>query len=215
MKAAVLLVDDHTLVREVVASVLNESADFEVCAQAATADQAMERCAEREPDIVLLDIDMPGMDAFEAARAIRQRHPRVKLVFLSAYTSDRFIDQAMDIGCDGYFTKGQSTDELVSALHEVVRGNSYFSPQVRARLVVERSRDDLRGAHTRARSLTEREREVLEQIASGITKKEIAEKMGLSVKTIEKHAANIMSKLDMHDRVALSRYCIREQIITA
>lgn len=211
-RTAVLLIDDHTLVREVVASVLDQHPDFEVCAQAGTAEAGLATFADRTPDVVLLDIDMPGMDAFEAAETIRQEHPDTKLVFLSAYTADRYIDRALEVAADGYVTKGQSTDELVQALVGVVAGQTYFSPSVRSRLIIDRSPRE-EASRTRASALTAREREVLALIATGSSKRIIADELGLSVKTIEKHASNIMVKLDVHDRVALARYCVREQII--
>jgi DNA-binding NarL/FixJ family response regulator len=168
-----------------------------------------------QPDIVLLDIDMPGMAAFDAARTIRLRSPRTRLAFVSAHFHDRYIEQALGVGAMGYITKGEPPETVARAIRSIAGGGAYFSPDVQARIVIDVSGPRLADQQrTRVSILTAREQEVLRYLASGLAKKEIAETMNLSVGTVNNHAANLMKKLDIHDRVELTRFAIREGIVT-
>lgn len=207
----VLLADDHALVRSTLAAWLSATGDFSVVAEASDADSAISKALQTEPDIVLFDIDMPGLLCFEAARTIRSRLPGVKIVFLSAFAHDNYIQQALDVECCGYLTKGLPPSALAEALRTVADGGTAFAPEVQARMVI-----DSRGTRladlpqTRVDLLTPRELEVLRYLATGMSKKEIAKTMHLSVKTVDNHSTSLMSKLDIHDRVELARYAIRE-----
>lgn len=206
-----LLVDDHALVREAIGEKLQQESDIVVVGSAENAEQALQMLNEHEPDVVVLDIDMPGLDPFEAARLIKSRRPQVHIVFLSAHIQDFYIEQALQVEAGGYLTKRESNQTLVEALRRIVAGEPYFSEEVRQRLIVDV--DNVRlGQQPRSRisTLTQREREILRYIAQGLSKKEIAAKLNLSVKTIETHSSNLMSKLGIHDRVELARFAIRE-----
>jgi DNA-binding NarL/FixJ family response regulator len=210
-KTRILMVDDHALVRQALCDRLEKEATLEVVGTASTADEAIVIVAEARPDIVLMDIDMPGMICFDAAQRIAGIVPEVRLAFLSAFFHDSYIEQALKVRARGYLTKIEPLDTLVAAIHEIARGGVYFSDEVKSRLVLERDGVKLAGAgQTRASTLTKRELEVLRYIARGMSKKEIASTMHLSVKTIENHSNNLMSKLDIHDRVELTRFAIRE-----
>ncbi|MEI7656922.1 MAG: response regulator transcription factor [Phycisphaerae bacterium] len=210
----VVLADDHTLVRQSLSRLLNEHADMQVTADVGSADEAVEACLRQGStvDVVLLDIDMPGIAAFDAARTIIARCPGAKVIFLSAFTHERYIQAALACGAMGYLCKTEPPEKVIKAIRSVAAGQSYFSPEVQSRLVVDSS-----GVHLEVKptmqNLTPRELEVLTYIAKGLSKKEIANLMHLSVKTVENHTANVMGRLDIHDRVQLTRLAIREGLI--
>lgn len=210
----VVLADDHTLVRQSLSRLLNEHADMQAVADVGSADEAVEACLRQGTavDVVLLDVDMPGIAAFDAARTIIARCPGVKVIFLSAFTHERYIQAALACGAMGYLCKTEPPEKVVKAIRSVASGQSYFSPEVQSRLVVDSSGVHLEMKPT-MQHLTPRELEVLTYIAKGLSKKEIANLMHLSVKTVENHTANVMSRLDIHDRVQLTRLAIREGLI--
>lgn len=208
---AVLLVDDHALVRESLRDRLNAEPGLHVVGTAGRAEDALEHLLEWRPDVVLLDIDMPGRSSFEAARVIKQRLPSARVVFLSAFSHDRYIESALEAHATGYVTKDEPPDVVVAAVRAAAQDVAYFSPKVAARLVVDTHGLHLAaGAHSRAALLTPRELEVLRHLSRGLSKKEIAVLLSVSVKTVSRHAENLMAKLDIHDRVELARYAIRE-----
>jgi DNA-binding NarL/FixJ family response regulator len=208
---AVLLVDDHALVRESLRDRLESEPDLSVVGTASRAEDALEQLAELHPDVVLLDIDMPGTSCFEAARTIRTRLPQARVVFLSAFFHDRYIESALAAEATGYVTKDEPPDVVVNAIRSAASDVAYFSPKVQARLVVDTDGLHLAaGSASRTSLLTARELEVLRHLSLGLSKKEIASLLGVSVKTISRHAENLMGKLDIHDRVELARFAIRE-----
>ena len=212
----VLIVDDHNLVRVALSERLRREPNLLVVGSAGTADEAIEKVIEYEPDVVLMDIDMPGLICFDAAKQISVIKPETRIIFLSAFSHDRYIQQALAVKARGYLTKCESPATVVAAITEVMSGGAYFSEEVRARIVVHK-----RGAllsydsRSRASTLTEREVEVLRYVARGLAKKEIARTMHISVKTVDRHSANIMNKLEIHDRVELARFAIREGLAEA
>jgi DNA-binding NarL/FixJ family response regulator len=207
----VLLADDHALVRESLGNWLREAADIRIVGEVGSADEAVAVAVRERPDVVLMDIDMPGLLAFDAVRTIRTRCPNTRIIVLSGFFHDRYIEEALSAEASGYITKGESADAVVRAVRAVANGGTYFSPEVQARIVV-----DTHGARlaaegsTRASTLTPRELEVLRYIARGLSKKDIASIMHLSVKTVDNHSTSLMTKLNIHDRVELARYAIRE-----
>ncbi len=207
----ILLADDHMLVRDVLSERLNRESGFSVVAKAVNAEQAIAMCATHAPDIVLMDIDMPGLICFDAAERIMSLHMKTRIIFLSAFFNDRYIEQALRIKARGYVTKREPPEVVVAAVREVSAGGIFFSRDVRERMII--GDDGVRlveDAATRSSTLTPRELEVLRYVARGLSKKEIASTMSISVKTIENHCGSLMTKLDIHDRVVLARYAIRE-----
>lgn len=207
----IMLVDDHHLLRDALAERLNRHHGFEVVGQAADGDEAVKIARTAEPDVVLLDIDMPGAFGFDAARRIRDESPAVHIVFLSAFSTDGFIEQALAVGARGYLTKTEPPKRTIEAITEVMSGGVYFSRAVRERLIIDHGGVTLSGV-TRASLLTPREMEVLRHLAVGLSKKRIGLAMGIAVKTVENHVRNIMEKLNLHDRVMLARFAFREGI---
>ena len=212
----VLLADDHTLLRRAVARVLHDNPAITVVAEVGNADDAITAALRFNPNVVVLDIDMPGVASFDAARTITARVPSARILFLSAFTHDRYIEAALACGALGYLSKNEPPEKVVDAIRAVATGQCYFSPEVQSRLVIDSDGVHLgENSKSRAATLTNREVEVLRYIARGMSKKEIAKTMHLSVKTIENHSASIMSRLDIHDRVELTRFAIREGLVEA
>ena len=214
-KVKVLVVDDHALVREMVATTLRSDSDEWFVETESNAGDAVKTAVKFKPDVVLMDIDMPGMICFDAAERILSLVPAAKVIFVSAHVQDHYIEQALRIGASGYVTKTSQPGYLLGAIRQVVRGRVSFSPEVRARIVADR--DGLKLGQKQARTLTStlttREREVLQYVAKGLSKKNIAKTMHLSVKTVESHTGRLMAKLNLHDRVGLTRFAIREGLV--
>lgn len=212
----ILLIDDHALLRATLANQLEKEPDLEVVGQAENAEEGMTLAAVLAPDIIVMDIDMPGLICFDAVRRIVARNPDTRIMFLSAFYHDHYINQALEVQARGYLTKHEEPPVLIKAVREIAAGGSYFSEEVRRRLIVDSGGVRLaKGGKTVADRLTRREVEVLRYVARGLSKKEIARTMSLSTKTIENHSSNLMSKLDIHDRVELARYAIREGLAEA
>ncbi len=210
----VLVVDDHALVRGALVECLQRESGIAVVGTAGTAEEAIKLTLEFKPDIILLDINMPGMLCFDAARTITSLAPHTHIVFLSGFLSDSYIEQALAVRARGYIVKRESLDTVVAAVREVAAGGVYFSEEVRARIVVDSRGAKLAGPpRTVGSTLTTREAEILGYIARGLSKKAIANLMHISVKTVDHHAVKLMKKLAIHDRVELTRYAIREGLV--
>jgi DNA-binding NarL/FixJ family response regulator len=207
----VLLVDDHALVRAGIRSLLQELPDVEVVAEASDGAQALQIAEREQPDVVLMDIAMKGMNGLEAAAKLRERQPGVKVVILSMHTSEEYVLLALRAGASAYLIKDSATAELELALNSVMRGETYLSPAISRQVVdgyVQRV-----GTGAGADPLTQRQREVLKHIAEGRSTKEIAFELDLSVKTIETHRAQIMERLGIRDVAGLVRYAMRVGIV--
>jgi DNA-binding NarL/FixJ family response regulator len=212
----IVVADDHALVRGALTERLKQEPGFTVLATAGTADEAVEQVLVHKPRILLMDIDMPGLICFDAARTIGATCPDTRIVFLSGFLHDWYIEQALDVKARGYLTKREAPEVVVAALREVAGGGAYFSEEVRSRIVVDVGGPRLaKRSMSRAATLTAREVEVLRYVARGLSKKEVATTMHLSVKTVDRHCANLMTKLDIHDRVELARFAIREGLANA
>jgi len=211
---SIVLVDDHALVRDMLRQRLTQETDMVVLSCESNAQDAVRCCVAMCPDVVLLDIDMPGLSAFEGARSIKSQCPRTRLVFLSAFFHDYYIDQALALEATGYLTKSEPPEVVIQAIRQVMTGTVYFSDEVLARIVINGDGARLaRAPESRTRLLTERELEMLAYIARGLSKKEIARTVGISVKTVEQHCMHLMEKLAIHDRVELARLAIREGLV--
>ena len=215
-RISILLADDHAMVRQLLGKRLEAELDMTVAAAVGNADEAIAAAIRLKPNIILMDIDMPGSSCFEAARTIRAQCPDTRVIFLSAFFHDRYIEQAMAVQAWGYITKSEPEDSVVKAIRKVSADVAYFSPEVKARIVVDaQGARFARQGRSRVSTLTEREMEVLRYLARGMAKKEIAHTMHISVNTVNRHTTSLMSKLDIHDRVELARYAIREGLAEA
>jgi len=212
-KIRCLLVDDHTLFRQGVRRLLESESDFEVVGEAPDAGDAVEKARDLRPDVVLMDIGMPGMSSFEAARQMRKARPETRIVFLSMYDDEDYLAECVELGASGYVLKDSPVEQLLTAIREANRGGSFLSPRLVTRLV-DGFRLQGRGAdRERFGRLTNREREVLKLLAEGKSVKEIAGSFELSVKTVEAHKFNLMRKLNIHNKAQLVQYAIRKKII--
>ena len=209
----VVIADDHQLFRESLSKLLQADPMIVVERIVGDAENAVQAAVDLKPDVVMLDIDMPGLLSFDAADQICRLSPQTRIIFLSAYSNDIHVEQALRVKASAYVTKSQAPQVLVNAIHAVAKGGTYFSPEIRARLVVDDGKVTVNPrAKTRTALLTDRELEILRYLAEGLSKKAIAATMHLSVKTVEGHAQKVMDKLDIHDRVELTRFAIREGI---
>lgn len=215
----VMLVDDHTLLRETLRDRLSNEMDIEVVGLAASAEEAVRLMRDVEPDVVVMDIDMPGRLCFDAARDIVAMSPDTRIVYLSAFFSDRYIEDALAAHALSYVTKDEPPARVIDAVREAARGVAYFSPNVQSRLIVgannRLSLDKQGELSTKVSTLTRRELEMLRYLARGMSKKEIASTIHRSYGTVDKHVEKLMAKLDIHDRVELARFAIREGLAEA
>jgi DNA-binding NarL/FixJ family response regulator len=209
----VLLVDDHTILREGVRALLAGEPRIVVVGEAGNGSEALDKVEALHPDIVLMDMVMPVMNGLEATGHIKRSHPEVKVLILSMYDDDEYVQQVIQAGASGYLLKGMAADDLILAIHEVHAGASFLNPAVAAKLIEDYVRRVRGEADSVSEPLTGREREVLKLIAEGNTNQEIADVLCLSRKTVESHRANIMRKLDLHDVTELVKYALRAGII--
>ncbi len=213
-KIKVLLADDHTLFRQGIRNLLASETDLEVVAEVSNAGDAMEKTSELRPDVVLMDIGMPGFSSFEATRNIRRDRPDTKVLFLTMYDDEDYLVEGMEVGGNGYVLKDCPAAQLLAAIRDVNRGGSYLSPRMLSQLVDDfRSRVKSSARMPRFATLTAREKEVLKMLAEGQSVKEIACSLNLSVKTVEAHKFNLMRKLDIHNKAQLVQYAIQKKII--
>jgi DNA-binding NarL/FixJ family response regulator len=208
----VLVADDHAVVRRGLALLLNREPDFEVVAEAADGAEAVEKALAEEVGLVILDVAMPRMSGLQAARELARRRPGLHMVMLSMYDNEQFLFEALRAGASGYVLKSGADRDIVDACRAAVRGESFLYPSAVTALVRDFvSRTDRDGGEFDV--LTPRELEVVKLIAEGHTSREIAAELVISVKTVERHRANILEKLGMRDRVELTRYAIRRGLI--
>ena len=207
----VLLADDHALVRAGMRSLLRDIEGVVVVGEAADGGQALALAERERPDVVLLDIAMKGMNGLVAAARFRELHPGIKVIILSMHASEEYVLQALRAGAAAYLIKDSATAELELALRSVMRGETYLSPAI-SRQVVEGYVKRV-GAGAAEDPLTPRQRDVLKRIAEGRSTKEIAFDLGLSVKTIETHRAQIMERLGIRDVAGLVRYALRTGLV--
>jgi DNA-binding NarL/FixJ family response regulator len=199
----VLLVDDQTLVREGFARLLRDVDDIDVVGEAADGGTAVQLAAETSPDVILMDVRMPGMDGVEAAERIVRDHPEVRVLMLTTFDLDEAVHQALHVGASGFLLKDTPYDQLIHAIRAVSRGDSVLAPSITRRLIEAITPHPQPGAEDAARlgRLTEREAEVLRMIAKGMSNAEIGQATFLSEATVKTHVGRMLTKLGCRDRV--------------
>lgn len=211
-KLRIMLADDHGTVREGLKLLLDAQADMEVVGEAGDGREAVRLAKELLPDIVVMDITMPQLNGLKAAEMLNQCCPQIKILTLSRHTDDGYLQQLLRAGASGYVLKQSAAAELIRAVREVAAGRHYLDPSITGKVIgrfAGRQTDEVSAAALRrGRDLTEREKEVLRLIAWGYSNKEIAARLDLSVKTIEAHKANAMTKLNIHSRIEIVRYAL-------
>jgi DNA-binding NarL/FixJ family response regulator len=210
----ILLVDDHQMMRDGLRAVLERESDLHVTGEAADGRTAIELCATLHPDVVVMDIGMPGLNGIEATRQVTQNYPRTKVVALSMNADRRYVHAMFEAGAWGYLVKSSASEELIRAIRAVAHDEKYVSPTV-AGAVLDAFVVGPKATHRDPRSdLSPREREVLQLLAEGMTSKEIASKLDLAVSTIETHRKQIMAKLELRSVAELTKFAIRSGLTT-
>ena len=209
-----LLADDHAVVRSGLRMLLQAQPDMIIVGEAETGQEAIRRVAELSPDVVLMDIEMPGMNGIEATRRIKADAPAAAVLALTMYEDDQYFFEMLRAGASGYVPKRAAPDELVSAIRAVSRGEVFLYPSLAGRLVQDYLRRGPAGeGETPNDELTPREQEVLTLIAQGFSNNEIADRLVISAKTVDRHRENIMRKVNLHNRVDLVKYALRKGLI--
>jgi len=211
----VLLADDHTVIREGLRLLLQTAPDIQILAEAENGHQAVEQAEKLLPEIVLLDLAMPGLHGIAAARLISKRVPTAKVLILSAYGERREVHAAVQAGAAGFVIKQTSAYELLNAIHEISKGNAYFSPQITKGFFNEsRNTGQTSAPNASSPSLTPRELQVLQLIVEGNSNREMAGALFISVKTIEKHRQALMKKTNTHETASVTRYAISNGLVS-
>jgi two-component system, NarL family, response regulator NreC len=209
----VLICDDHTLFAEGVKSLLRNEESIEVVGEAKDGRQAVERVRDLHPNVVLMDISMPDLSGFEATRRLRETDDSVKVLILTMHDDEELVARCLEAGAAGYIMKDAPASQLIYAINAVYKGERYLSPGVLGKVVTGyvRNADRPRTSYDR---LSAREREILKLLAEGLSVKEIAALLNLSVKTVDVHKYNLMRKIDVHDRTELIKYAIQKRVIS-
>ena len=210
----VLIADDHDIVRAGIRMLLDAQPDIEVVGEASSGTEAIELAGSLEPDVVLMDISMPGVTGIEATRAIKKTNSRIEIVGLTMHAEDRYFFQLLQAGASGYVVKGASPHELLDAVRAASRGEAYIHSSLQRKLIGDYvSRAEANDQGSTLKNLTERELEVLRLIVDGLTSREIADSLVISPNTVERHRQNIMNKLGLHNRAELVRYAISKGLV--
>ena len=210
----IVLAEDHTILREGLKALLSSDPQFEIIGEAADGRESV-RCVEKlDPNLILMDLSMPRMSGMEAIREIKKRCPDIRIIALTVHKTDEYLHTSLQAGADGYVLKDATHEELMLAIKKVMKGQSYLSPGVSGKVI----EGYLEGKETVLsdspwETLSPREREVLKLIAEGYKNKEIADDLCISLKTVEKHRANLMKKLDLHNAAALTVYAMQKGLV--
>ena len=219
MPTQILITDDHQLILDGLKSIIREQQDMNVVAEANNGQMAVTLCSTLKIDLVMMDIDMPVMNGLEATQQIKKNNPGIKVVVLTMHDEPALIRRIMEIGADGYLLKNSDQEELVDALRKVISGQKYFSAEVTMALAGGKGINEsftLRPADAvLLAQLTEREIEILKQIAEGLSNKEIGDKLFISHRTVDTHRTNLMKKLDVHNIAGLIRFAIRNGLVSS
>jgi two-component system response regulator NreC len=213
-KIRLLLVDDHQIVRAGLRMLFMAEPDMEIVGEVDSAEEALQAVRELTPDVVIMDVAMPGMSGIEATRRIKEADPDVVVLALTMHEDEQYFFEMLNAGAAGYVPKRAAPDDLVSAIRVVSQGNVFLYPTLAKLLVKDFVQRSESGSESRVEILTPREREVLTYIAEGYTNREVAEALVISHKTVDRHRENIMRKLNLHSRVELVKYAIEKGLIT-
>ena len=210
MTCRILLADDHKIVRDGLKALIGKEAGMEVVAEADTGRKALQLSRKTNPDVVIMDVSMPDLNGIDATKQILNDVPQVKVVALSMHSQRQFVEGMLNAGVSGYLLKDSAFEELTNAVRTVMTGRLYLSPDITGVVVSEYLRYRQASDDRLQAQLTLREREVLQLIAEGQSVKTIADKLHISIKTVETHRSHIMNKLDLHTVAELTKYAIRE-----
>ncbi|HMK22962.1 MAG TPA: response regulator transcription factor [Terriglobales bacterium] len=212
-KIRCVLADDHVLVRQGIRRLLQDESDVEIVGEAGDAAEALQCVTELRPDIVLMDIGMPGFSSFDATRVIQNQFPGTRVVFLTMHEDQDYVMRGLQAGAAGYLLKDTPAAKLASVLRAVYRGGKFVSPEVLSGPNLRKVFEFERPPRPPKSSLTPRETEIMKHLAEGKTVRKIAGLLGLSAKTVEAHKFNLMRKLDIHNKAELVHYAIRKRLV--
>lgn len=214
-RITVLLVEDHTLVRQGLRLLIEADGDIEIIGEAVTGREAVNMAARLLPEVIVMDIAMPLLNGLQATRQILKALPATKVLILSAHSDSEYIEQVVKVGAAGYLVKQSSGDVVANAIRELHKGRTVFTPSIAKRLKndYQKSPDGIGLRKRSATELTTREAELLQLVAEGHANKQIASELGISIKTVEKHRQHLMEKLNIHDIAGLTRFAIAAGII--
>ncbi|OGP86729.1 MAG: DNA-binding response regulator [Deltaproteobacteria bacterium RBG_16_48_10] len=214
VKQRIIIAEDYTILREGLRALISSDPNFEVVGEAGDGHQAIQSVEKLKPHLILMDLSMPRMTGVDAIREIRKRVPETKIVVLTVHKTEEYILATLKAGADGYVLKDATHDELIMALNHVLIGKSYISPGISEKVIEGylEGRKSIK-SQTSWETVTHREREILKLIAEGYRNKEIAEYLCISVKTVEKHRANLMEKLDLHNVQVLTAFAIEKGLV--
>jgi two-component system response regulator NreC len=214
-KKRVLIVEDHTILREGLRSLLSGHNDFEIVGEATDGREAVRTVEKLQPDIVIMDLSMPRMDGIDALREIKKQNPKIKILILTVHKTEEYILASLEAGADGYILKDATHAELIKAMQVILQGDRYLCPAISGQIIEgylqKRKTDKTQSVYE---TLTPREREVLKLIGEGYKNKEIAEQLFISIKTVEKHRSNLMEKLQLHNSAAVTSYAMKKGLIS-
>ena len=216
--ARIVLIDDHQVVRLGLRTLLESEPGFQVVGEARDGQEAILMIELLHPDVVILDLQMPGLSGMEAARLMQARFPQVRIVILSMFDNEAYVVEALRAGASAYVLKGSTTEDLVSAVRDALAGKRYLSPSLSERAIaayIQYIQSAKAGEVSPIEMLTPREREVLRLIAQGLTSTEIARIFTLSSRTVETHRAHVMRKLSLHTQVDLARFALENGLLPA
>jgi|SRR5437588_2202036 len=215
-KRKILIVEDHTLLRVGLCALLSQEPEIEIVGESEDGREAVRAIGAVHPDLVLMDLSMPRTNGIDAIREIKRRYPGVRVLVLTVHKADEYIHESLKAGADGYVLKDATHDELRTAIQTVLRGKTYLSPDISGRIISGYlGGGNARGFTSAWDSVTHRERQVLKLIAEGHSNKHVAEYLCLSVKTVEKHRANLMKKLDLHSAAKLTAFAINHGLVSS
>src|SRR5262252_267548 len=211
-KIRILICDDHTLFVEGIKAMLRNESSLEIVGEARDGRQAVELVKELKPDLLLMDVSMPDMNGFDATQRVHELDPNIKVLILTMHDEEELVARCLEAGAAGYIIKDAPASQLLYAIETVQKGERYLSPNV-LKKVVDGYVKNTNRPQTSYDRLTSREREILKLLAEGLTVKEIAVRLNLSVKTVEVHKHNLMKKIDVHDKTELIKYAIQKKLI--
>lgn len=210
MNTEILLADDHQIVRDGLKSLIEKQPAMRVVGEASNGRDVVRLAGELQPDVIILDIGMPELNGIDATRQIKGQYPLIKILALSMQSDSRFVAQMLSVGASGYLLKDCAFEELSRAIRTVIEGQTYLSPGITSQVIKDYVRRINTSDQSEGHFLTPREREVIQLLAEGLSTKDIASHLNISVKTVETHRTQIMEKLDMHSIAQLTKYAIRE-----
>jgi len=213
-KIKVILVDDHALFRDGIKSILDEEKSIQVVDEASDAKMLFDKLTKNEPDLIITDISLPDTSGIEITRKITKLYPNIKVLMLSMHNNEEFILSSLQAGAIGYLSKDINSNELMQAINAVMNGNLYFNKEISQTIINSyRDRDTSQNENEQQFHLTEREIEVIKLVADGLVNKEIAEKLHISIRTVDAHKNHIMHKLNLKSTVEMVKYAIKNKLI--